>query len=187
LAGTAGQLLASSGSAIKWVNPAPVPPLSAVLTAGSVSTNQSITGLNSITATTLNSTDCNIDNLLDATSITTNAITMKNSQYWNSGGVILANTNVICPNFTGLASTATLATKSTNVAGGLGGQILYQSAVDTTAKLANGTAGKYLLTNGTTLAPSWNTPPLYYPAITVSNSAPVLGGSQPPQVPTTAQ
>lgn len=49
-------------------------------------------------------------------------------------------------------------TKSTNVAGGLGGQILYQSAVDTTAKLANGTAGQVLQSNGTTIAPSWVTP-----------------------------
>jgi len=44
-----------------------------------------------------------------------------------------------------------------NIAGGLGGQILYQSAVDTTAKLPNGAPGQVLTSNGTTLAPSWTT------------------------------
>ena len=42
-----------------------------------------------------------------------------------------------------------------NLAGGLGGQIVYQSALNTTAFLANGTAGQVLQSNGTTLAPSW--------------------------------
>lgn len=50
---------------------------------------------------------------------------------------------------TGNAETAT------NLADGLGGQIPYQSAVDTTAFLVNGTAGQVLKSNGTTLAPSW--------------------------------
>ena len=50
------------------------------------------------------------------------------------------------------------ATKTTNIAGGLGGSIPYQTAVDTTALLANGTAGQFLKSNGTTLAPSWDTP-----------------------------
>ena len=119
--------------------------------------------------------------IVDVNTVTTNAIAVKNAQSWSSGGVIVANTNVICPNFTGLA------TKSTNIAGGLGGQVLYQSAVDTTTKLTNGTAGKYLQTNGTTLAPSWTTPPLYFPEVIVSNSAPVMGGTAYPSVPTTAQ
>ena len=44
---------------------------------------------------------------------------------------------------------------ATNLSGGLGGQIPYQSAVNTTAFLANGTAGQVLQSNGTTLAPSW--------------------------------
>ncbi len=56
---------------------------------------------------------------------------------------------------TGNADTATLASKATNIAGGSGGQIPYQSAVNTTALLANGTAGQILKSNGTTLAPSW--------------------------------
>ena len=54
-------------------------------------------------------------------------------------------------NTTGNALTAT------NIAGGLGGSIPYQSAVNTTAMLANGTVGQVLESNGTTLAPSWVT------------------------------
>ncbi len=45
--------------------------------------------------------------------------------------------------------------KATNIAGGLGGQIPYQSALDTTSLLANGTAGQVLQSNGGTAAPSW--------------------------------
>ncbi len=55
-------------------------------------------------------------------------------------------------NTTGNATTATTAT---HLAGGLGGQIPYQSAAGTTAMLANGTAGYILQANGTTVAPSW--------------------------------
>ena len=62
-----------------------------------------------------------------------------------------------------------------------------RQAANTTSKLVNGTAGKYLQTNGTTLSPSWTTPPLYFPAITVSNTAPIWAGSNPPSVPTTSQ
>src|ERR1035437_2226158 len=57
-----------------------------------------------------------------------------------------------------LAATATTATTATNLAGGLGGQIPYQSAVNTTAFLSNGTAGQVLTSAGTTLAPTWGSP-----------------------------
>jgi hypothetical protein len=50
------------------------------------------------------------------------------------------------------------ATSATNIQGGLGGSIPYQSAVNTTALLANGTAGQVLTSAGTTLAPTWTTP-----------------------------
>jgi len=61
---------------------------------------------------------------------------------------------------TTFSGNATTATRSTNLAGGLGGSIPYQSAVDTTALLANGTSGQYLKSNGTTVAPSWDTLPV---------------------------
>lgn len=58
-------------------------------------------------------------------------------------------------NTSGNALTATTATTAANMAGGLGGQILYQSATGVTSKLANGTAGQVLTSAGTTLAPTW--------------------------------
>ena len=71
----------------------------------------------------------------------------------------------ITANLTGTASSATNATNAanatlagtaTNLAGGLGGSIPYQSAANTTAMLANGTAGQVLTSNGGTAAPSWS-------------------------------
>jgi len=44
---------------------------------------------------------------------------------------------------------------ATSLAGGLGGQVCYQSAAGVTSFLPNGTAGQVLQSNGTTLAPSW--------------------------------
>lgn len=55
----------------------------------------------------------------------------------------------ITANLTGTASTAT------NLAGGSGGTIPYQSAAGTTAMLSNGTAGQLLQSNGGTSAPTW--------------------------------
>ena len=78
-----------------------------------------------------------------------------------SGGfqTTITPTNVTATTFTGaLSGNATTATRATNIAGGLGGQIPYQTAVNTTTLLANGTAGQYLKSNGTTLAPSWDNP-----------------------------
>jgi len=75
----------------------------------------------------------------------------------------LGVTGAITGNLTGNASgssgsctgNSATATASTNLSGGLGGSIPYQSAANTTAMLANGTAGQVLKSNGTTLAPSW--------------------------------
>ncbi|MEI7689293.1 MAG: GLUG motif-containing protein, partial [Candidatus Nomurabacteria bacterium] len=47
-----------------------------------------------------------------------------------------------------------------NISGGSGGQVLYQSGAGTTAKLTNGTTGQILTSGGTTVAPSWTTPPI---------------------------
>lgn len=49
------------------------------------------------------------------------------------------------------------ATSATNIAGGAGGSIPYQSALNTTALLANGSNGQVLTSNGGTSAPSWTT------------------------------
>lgn len=56
----------------------------------------------------------------------------------------------ITASLTGTASTAT------NIAGGSGGSIPYQSSAGTTAMLSNGTSGQFLQSNGGTSAPSWS-------------------------------
>jgi hypothetical protein len=47
---------------------------------------------------------------------------------------------------------------ASSLEGGTAGSIPYQSAPDTTAFLANGSAGQLLTSQGTTLAPIWTTP-----------------------------
>jgi len=73
---------------------------------------------------------------------------------------ITGASSVSSTTFTGaLTGNASTATQSTNLAGGLGGSIPYQSALNTTALLANGTAGQVLTSAGTTLPPTWDSAP----------------------------
>ena len=69
----------------------------------------------------------------------------------------------ITANLTGTASTAT------NLAGGSGGTIPYQSSAGITAMLSAGTSGQYLKSNGTS-APSWSALPSYLPVYTRAGS-----------------
>ena len=62
----------------------------------------------------------------------------------NLGGPTREWNNVYANNFVGNASTATLATTATNVAGGGAGSIVYQTAANTTATLAIGAPGYVL-------------------------------------------
>jgi hypothetical protein len=78
------------------------------------------------------------------------------TNYQLQGGVLDSNWTIIAGG--GLA---------TNIAGGSGGQILYQSAVDITSKLSNGSFGQVLTSNGTTLPPSWETISGAAPPITI--------------------
>jgi hypothetical protein len=64
-------------------------------------------------------------------------------------------------NFSAGTITANLtgkATSATNISGGSGGTIPYQSGANTTAMLANGSAGQVLTSAGGTGAPVWATP-----------------------------
>ena len=70
----------------------------------------------------------------------------------NSGNGILNAGTINATSFVG-ALTGN-ATTATNITGGTGGEIFYQSGINTTAKSAVGTTGQYLRSNGT-LAPSW--------------------------------
>jgi len=91
-----------------------------------------------------------------ATATTTPAITLTTSVtgILNGNGTSVAA--AIAGDFPTLNQNTTgTAALADNITGGLGGQILYQSAAATTARLANGTAGQILQSNGTTLAPSW--------------------------------
>jgi hypothetical protein len=54
-------------------------------------------------------------------------------------------------------TSASTATTATNIAGGSGGSIPYQTAANTSAMLANGTNNQVLTSRGTTLAPVWAT------------------------------
>jgi hypothetical protein len=62
------------------------------------------------------------------------------------------NNTLTCSTFAGTA------TRATNIAGGTGGSIPYQSAVNTTVFLANGSTGQVLTSNGGATGPSWTTP-----------------------------
>jgi hypothetical protein len=73
----------------------------------------------------------------------------------NGSAVNLTNFPTLNQNTTGTAASASTATTTTNIAGGLGGTIPYQSAANTTAMLANGSSGQVLTSQGTTLAPVW--------------------------------
>ena len=102
------------------------------------------------------------------------AVTSPRGLYLNSGSstTTVTPTSVTSTTFNGALSGN--ATTATNITGGAGGQILYQSVANTTAKLANGTAGQFLQSNGTTVAPSWVNQNL---AATASG-IPVSGGTQ---------
>lgn len=92
----------------------------------------------------------------------TDRLTIGNTGAWNvQGGMTYNNTTntLTATTFSGsLNGNATTSTTATNIADGLGGQIPYQSAANTTAFLSNGTTGQYLISNGGTSAPSWTTP-----------------------------
>ena len=70
------------------------------------------------------------------------------------------NYNSYAPSLTGTGASGSwniTAALATNMTGGAGGQILYQSAAGVTTRLPNGNLGQYLASNGGTAAPSWST------------------------------
>ena len=82
----------------------------------------------------------------------------------NSSGIISASSfvgdgsglsGITASSIVGVATYATSSGIATNLKGGAGGSIPYQSDVDTTVFLANGTSGYVLQANGGTSAPTW--------------------------------
>ena len=85
---------------------------------------------------------------------------------WQAGWVAQLNnssygTVLSGPNLTTLL--ATTATTATNLAGGVAGNLHYQTGAGTSAFVANGTSGQFLRSNGTA-APSWVAAPTTTPA-----------------------
>ena len=101
----------------------------------------------------------------------TDRLTIGNTGAWNvQGGMTYNNVSNTLTATTFSGALSGNATSATNIAGGAGGQIPYQSAASTTALLANGTVGQVLTSAGTTLAPTWTTPVSVDPTITDTNT-----------------
>jgi hypothetical protein len=87
-------------------------------------------------------------------------LTINSSGAWSwQGGMSYNN---VSNSLTATTFIGDLSGNAQNISGGSGGQLLYQSSANVTDKLANGTAGYYLVANGGTTAPSWFNNKLYY-------------------------
>ena len=77
------------------------------------------------------------------------------------------------------AGYATTAGIATNLKGGSGGEIVYQSAADTTAFLTNGTSGYLLQANGGTNPPTWvpAAPADAITGLTIRDEGIIVGGA----------
>lgn len=160
------------------------PPLSSVLTAGNTATNNitlNNTGVGSNTISLLPNFSANNPHIELSDGTTTNVINKNGMTTRNSVqnithflnfvdnsttgvGAIQKTAGITCNPSTNTVSATTFvgaltgtASTATNIAGGAGGSIPYQSSANTTALLANGTAGQVLTSQGTTLAPIWTT------------------------------
>jgi hypothetical protein len=70
-----------------------------------------------------------------------------------------SNFGIYAPTLTGTGASGSwniTAASATNMTGGAGGQILYQSAAGVTTRLPNGNAGQFLQSGGGAAAPVWN-------------------------------
>lgn len=163
-AGSAGQVLRSQGggsTAMDWLTP----------TTGTVTT-VSVASANGFAGTVANAASTPAITL--STSITGilqgNGTAISSYPTTGSGNIALASSPsfttpalgtpsaLVGTNITGTGAGFTAGT-ATNIAGGAGGSIPYQTASATTAMLANGSAGTYLQSQGTTLAPIWSSAP----------------------------
>ena len=90
----------------------------------------------------------------DVTGTPTLATVATTGAYSDVTGTPTLATVATSGSYTDLTNKPTISTTATNIAGGSNGTIPYQSAADTTAMLAAGTAGQVLQTNGAG-APTW--------------------------------
>jgi hypothetical protein len=103
-----------------------------------------------------------------------NGVLLTASDYTATNGTTVVLTSAAALNdiveFIAFNTTAISNTTANNLLAGTAGQIVYQSAPDTTAFSAVGTSGQYLQSNGTG-APTWATPTVAPSPLTLSASA----------------
>ena len=75
-----------------------------------------------------------------------------------SGGQTIAGSKTFSSAILATGGVTGVSSLATSLVGGLGGYIPYQTAVNATSLLPNGTVGQVLTSAGTTLAPTWTTP-----------------------------
>lgn len=155
--GSTGNVLTVASGVPTWAPPA----TAGTVTAVSVASANGFAGSSSGGATPALTLSTSITGILQGNGTAISAISST-----GTGNVVLASSpTLITPalgtpsalvgtNISGTGASFTAGT-ATNIAGGLGGSIPYQTAVNTTALLANGSSGQVLTSNGTTLAPSW--------------------------------
>ncbi len=114
--------------------------------------------------------DGNFTGVVTASSFSGNA---SSATYATSSGISTFATTA------GIATFADNAGISTNLKGGLVGNLVYQSATDTTVFLANGSSGTILQSNGVGNAPSWITaaPADAITGLTVRDEGTIVGGA----------
>ena len=131
-------------------------------------------GINSNTPTTT----LDVDGTLNITGTSTFGDTINGTNAIFTGIVTASN-------FIGNASSATIAGYattagiSTNLKGGAGGSVPYQSSTDTTAFLANGSPGQVFQSNGGTNPPSWvdAAPANAITGLTIRDEGIIVGGA----------
>jgi hypothetical protein len=106
----------------------------------------------------------------------------------NASGIITASsfrgdgsqlTGITASSIVGVTSYATNAGIATNLKGGVVGNVVYQSAADTTVFLANGGSGTILQSNGVGNAPTWVSaaPASAITGLTIRDEGTIVGGA----------
>ena len=130
-AGTSGQVLSTTGSAVQWIGPSPF--------------------LDNITTTQ--------GSIIYRNSVGWVSLPPSTAGYLLQTGGVAANPSWLAQSSVS-AGSATNATNSTYLAGGVAGAIPWQSAIGVTGFTAAGSTGQVLTSNGTTV-PTWTTPTAY--------------------------
>ncbi len=110
----------------------------------SVSVSNSVNGISTVTITANGSIT-----YVDTAGIATYATSAGIATYASSAGIATYASNAGISTYAGTAGIAT------NLKGGSNGTLVYQSSIDTTAFLSNGTSGQILQSNGGANPPSW--------------------------------